>query len=85
MISDELVFGIYFNGGLRVHDIRNPFRPELVAYFIPEAPVYSPGLAAVQENPAPGINLNDVYVDEAGIIYTVDRYGGGLYILELTL
>jgi hypothetical protein len=32
-----------------------------------------------------GINLNDVYVDENRLVYTVDRIRGGLYILELTI
>ena len=29
------------------------------------------------------IQLNDVFVDERGIVYTVDRFSGGLYILEM--
>ena len=32
-----------------------------------------------------GMNLNDVYVDENWLVYTVDRQWGGLYILELTI
>ena len=31
------------------------------------------------------IQLNDVYVDEKRIVYTVDRHAGGLYILEMTV
>lgn len=27
--------------------------------------------------------MNDVFVDERGIVYTVDRDVGGLYILEM--
>jgi hypothetical protein len=27
--------------------------------------------------------MNDVFVDERGIVYTVDRHVGGLYILEM--
>jgi hypothetical protein len=27
--------------------------------------------------------LNDVFVDERAIVYTVDRHAGGLYILEM--
>ena len=34
---------------------------------------------------APSNGINDVYVDENGIMYVVDRLKGGLYILELTL
>jgi hypothetical protein len=30
------------------------------------------------------VQLNDVYVDERRIVYTVDRFTGGLYVLEMT-
>ena len=36
-------------------------------------------------SPAGAVQLNDVYVDERRIVYTVDRFTGGLYTLELTL
>jgi hypothetical protein len=26
-----------------------------------------------------------VYVDEARLVYTVDRFAGGLYVLEMTI
>ena len=29
--------------------------------------------------------INDVHVDENGIVYVVDRLQGGLYILELNI
>ena len=29
------------------------------------------------------IQLNDVFVDERQIVYTVDRHVGGLYVLEM--
>ena len=31
------------------------------------------------------IQINDVCVDERGIVYTVDRFAGGLYILEMNV
>jgi hypothetical protein len=31
------------------------------------------------------VQLNDVFVDERGVVYTVDRFTGGLYILEMRL
>ena len=55
-------------------DTTNPFQPEEVAYFIPEIP------ATADAN-----GINDVHVDENGIMYVVDRIKGGLYILELTI
>jgi hypothetical protein len=73
--SDTLVFGTYFNGGMRVHDITNPFQPKEVAYYVPEGPSAD----------RPAIQVNDVYVDENRLIYTVDRFAGGLYIMEMTV
>jgi hypothetical protein len=71
--SDQLVFGTFFNGGMRAFDISNAYQPKEVAAFVPPAPNGSK-LGAIQ--------LNDVYVDERQIVYTVDRFSGGLYILE---
>ena len=72
--SDNLIFATLFNAGVRVYDTSDPFRPEEVAYFVPEIP-----------DGAPSNGINDVYVDENGIMYVVDRLKGGLYILELTI
>jgi hypothetical protein len=74
--SDRLIFGTYFNGGVRVHDIGDPFQPKEVAYYVPEAP---------KGNQTGAIQINDVYVDENEIVYAVDRFSGGLYILEADL
>jgi len=72
--SDHLVFGTFFNAGIRVFDTTNPFQPEEIAYFIPQIP-----------ESAEANGINDVHVDENGIMYVVDRLKGGLYILELTI
>ena len=74
--SDTLIFGTYFNGGVRVHDISDPFQPKEVAYLVPDAP---------KGSPAGAIQFNDVYVDENEIVYAVDRLVGGLYVIETTL
>jgi hypothetical protein len=71
--SEEVIFGTFFNGGLRAYDISNPYRPVEVGYFVPPAP---------EGAPTGAIQLNDVFVDERRVIYTVDRHIGGLYILE---
>ena len=74
--SSRIVFGAYFNAGLRVHDLSDPFRPEEIAHFVPAAP---------RGSRVPAVQLNDVYVDERRIVYTVDRWSGGLYVLEMTV
>ncbi|ETX00319.1 MAG: hypothetical protein ETSY2_39315 [Candidatus Entotheonella gemina] len=74
--SETLVFGAYFNAGVRVHDITDPYHPDEIGYYVPEAP---PG------SHAGATQMNDVYVDENRLIYAIDRIAGGLYILELTV
>jgi hypothetical protein len=72
-VSDTRMYSTYFNAGLRITDISNPDRPEELGYFIPPAP-------AEQEAP----QINDVFVDADGLIYTTDRITGGVYIVEYT-
>ena len=60
--------------GLRAYDISNAYQPKEVATFVPPGPALSK-YASIQ--------LNDVFVDEREIVYTVDRFSGGLYILEM--
>lgn len=60
----------WFAQGLRVIDIANPNTPREAAYFVPDVP---PGSDRVQSN--------DVTVDDAGLIYLLDRRRG-LNILE---
>ena len=74
--SDTLTIGTFFNAGVRVYDTSNPYQVEEVAYFVPGTPRLAP---------AGAIQLNDVFVDDRKLVYTVDRFGGGLYILEMNL
>jgi hypothetical protein len=74
--SDTIIVGTFFNAGVRVYDTSNPYQVQEIAYYVPAAPALSP---------AGSIQLNDVHVDERRIVYTVDRFCGGLYILELDI
>jgi hypothetical protein len=74
--SEQFVIGTFFNAGVRVYDVLNPYQPKEVAHFVPATPKGA-RTGAVQ--------LNDVYVDDRRIVYTVDRHVGGLYILEMDL
>jgi hypothetical protein len=74
--SETLVIGTFFNAGVRVYDTSNPFQVEEVAYFVPGTPRLAP---------AGAVQLNDVFVDDRKLVYTMDRFGGGLYILEMNL
>jgi hypothetical protein len=74
--SPNLIFGTYFSGGVRVHDIADPLQPKEVAFFVPDPP---------RNSPAGSVQINDVYVDENELVYAVDRFTGGLYVIEMTL
>ncbi|WP_198952931.1 MULTISPECIES: LVIVD repeat-containing protein [unclassified Achromobacter] len=74
--SEDYLVCTFFNGGVRVYDIRDPYAPTEAAYFVPEAPTGSP---------AGSIQFNDVFVDDRGIVFAVDRHTGGLYALEMKL
>jgi hypothetical protein len=75
-VSETIVVGTFFNGGVRAFDVSDPFRPKEAAYYVPSAP---------RGSRAGAIQINDVFVDERGIVYAVDRIIGGLYVLEMTL
>ena len=74
--SDSVIVGTFFNAGVRAYDVSDPFQPREIAYFVPGAPKLSP-VGAIQ--------LNDVFVDERRIVYAVDRFAGGLYVLEMSV
>ena len=74
--SDQVIVGTFFNAGVRAYDVSDPYQPREIGYFVPPPPPLSP-VGAIQ--------LNDVFIDERGIVYTVDRHVGGLYILEMDL
>lgn len=69
--SERLVFVTYFNAGIRVYDLADAGSPVEVAHWLPKAP---PGQRAAQ--------LNDLYVEQSGLIWVTDRIGGGVYALE---
>ncbi|MFC7397719.1 LVIVD repeat-containing protein [Chelatococcus sp. GCM10030263] len=77
-VSSELIFATYQNAGVRVFDIRNPYRPEEIAAFVPPAPAR---LVDHRPNRPRVIQSCDVFVDAQGLVYSND-YNGGLFILE---
>jgi hypothetical protein len=77
----------YFNAGVRVVDIRNPFVPKEVARFIPEITSNTTESCievADKRECQKAIQTNNVNVDDRGYIYALDRASTGLHILELT-
>ncbi len=90
----RVMFFANFNAGVRALDVRDPFSPKEIGYYIPamnketvvlETPVAMRGklpFTAASEKRA--IQTNNVEVDERGYIYIVDRANTGMHILELT-
>ena len=68
-------------------DIRDPFNPEGVAFYIPAVTSKTDkrcvGTGANQRCKV-AIQTNNVEVDDRGYIYIVDRANTGMHILELT-
>ena len=83
----RLMFFSWFNAGVRVVDVRNPYRPKEVGYYIPARTAKTDLRCADEENKTgcvPVIQINNVEVDDRGYVYAVDRANTGLFILELT-
>jgi hypothetical protein len=84
----KLVFVSWFNAGVRAIDIREPFSPREVGFFIPATTTRTDPRPEGCTPGTPGckiaIQTNNVEVDDRGFIYIVDRANTGLHILRLT-
>ncbi len=83
----RIVFVSYFNAGVRAVDIRDPFHPREVAFFIPATTEKTEPSCLETENGIrckAVIQTNNVEVDDRGMIYIVDRANTGMHILELS-
>jgi len=67
----RILFIAHFNAGVRALDIRDPYRPREIAWYVPDGK-------------GGAVTTNNVEVDDRGIIYIVDRHGLGMHILRLT-
>jgi hypothetical protein len=82
----RILFLAHFNAGVRAIDIRDPYHPREVAYFVPAITARTePRCVRVggSERCKVAIQTNNVEVDDRGYIYAVDRANTGLHILEL--
>ena len=84
---EKMAFIAFFNAGVRALDIRDPYHPKEVGYFIPSI-TEATDKRCVPIDGKPrckvAIQTNNVETDARGYIYIVDRANTGLHILELT-
>ena len=83
----KVAFFTWFNAGVRAVDIRNPYQPKEIGYFIPaitEATDKRCIKVDGKDRCKVAIQSNNVETDDRGYIYVVDRANTGMHILELT-
>ena len=83
----KIAFSTYFNAGVRAVDVRNPYAPTEIGYFIPaitEATDKRCIKVDGQDRCKTAIQSNNVETDDRGYVYIVDRANTGMHILELT-
>jgi hypothetical protein len=80
IIGGSFLYVAYFNAGLRIVGISDPFKPREVGHYIPA----SEGKGREGRGSKKVIQTNDVDLDRRGLIYVTDRAGAGLHILEFT-
>ncbi len=84
---NRVLFVAHHNAGVRAVDIRDPYNPKEIGFYIPaitdrtQASCYG---KAPDRHCKTAIDINNVEVDERGYVYAVDFAGTGLYILQLT-
>ena len=83
----RIVFVAWFNAGVRAVDIRDPYQPKEIGYYVPATNRHTePSCVKTTAGPRCkiAITTNNVEVDDRGYIYIADRVKTGLHILELT-
>ncbi len=87
MFDRRLMFVTWFNAGVRAVDIRNPYEPKEIGYYIPAITSETDQRCVKREGGMQckiAIQSNNVEVDNRGYVYVVDRADTGVHILEVT-
>jgi hypothetical protein len=84
---NRVLFIAHHNAGVRAVDVRDPYHPVEIGYYIPavtdrtKESCFGQG---IDQHCNIVIDTNNLEVDDRGFIYTVDFAGTGMHILELT-
>ena len=83
---NRVMFVAHFNAGVRAVDVRDPYRPREIGFYIPAVTDKTDkrcvGQGAEQHCKI-AIQTNNVDVDDRGYVYAVDRANTGMHIVEL--
>ena len=79
--ENRIAWIAYFNAGVRVLDLSDPYSLKELGYYIPKPNAMSHPSGAGQPT---AIQINDVTIDHRGLAYATDRVGTGLFVLEYT-
>jgi hypothetical protein len=83
----RVVFIAFFNAGVRALDVRDPYHPKEIGFYIPAVTEKTDKRcvgSGATERCKVAIQTNNVEVDDRGYVYIVDRANTGVHILELT-
>jgi len=83
----RMMFFSHFNAGVRAVDIRDPYHPKEVGFYIPAVNKNTDKRCIKvdgQERCKVAVQTNNVEIDDRGYIYIVDRANTGMHILQLT-
>ena len=85
--GNKVVFLSYWNAGVRAVDVRNPWSPRELAFYVPRVNPRTDERCVTRDGVETckiAVQTNNVEVDDRGFIYAADRANSGLHILELT-
>jgi len=85
--ANRVVFVAHFNAGVRAVDVRDPYKPKEIGYYIPAITDKTDKRCigeGANQNCKVAIQTNNVDVDDRGYVYAVDRANTGMHIVELT-